>query len=127
MFKRSQRQFISWMAIAAMLLAALAPSLTHAISSWNGNPDGWQQICTSQGEKLVSVSGTSGAPAQGDSAGQTDHCAYCLLDPADIGPPLQAKQVVIEPDGVRLLAAGESFPSRHRLLWSSPHSRAPPA
>lgn len=57
-----------WIAIFAILLNALAPSISHAVAA-SGDPASWD-ICR------AADSNGAGKPAQ--PAAGMDHCGYCL-------------------------------------------------
>ncbi|THF60841.1 DUF2946 domain-containing protein [Pseudothauera rhizosphaerae] len=121
---------IAWIAAFAVMLAALAPTLTHALSWVSGAQVKWTEVCTVAGVKLVAVSDDGGDPAGSSDGGlnglQVDHCPYChphagsfALPPADV-------------PALRVPAGGEPLPplflnaSRPLFAWASIQPRAPP-
>lgn len=98
MFKRSQQRFVSLIALAAVLFATLAPTISHALESQsNAAQSGslWQQVCSAQGIKtipsvLVSINGKS--LKQNDSQPSKmgmhfEHCPYCFSHAGSVGLP----------------------------------------
>lgn len=125
MFKDTQRRFVSWMAIAAILLSSLAPAITHAFAPRSGKIDFLLLVCSAQGSKTVSLTGTLKGPGQGESTQISEHCTFCILDLAHWGPPPQYGQEAVKPND-SLQLADATIPARPRTPWASPHSRAPP-
>jgi hypothetical protein len=77
-FRRTTRVLTSWMAVLAILMAALAPSISHALESKNG--PSWVEICTSVGAKWVNAGGDAGDEAPSfPGAHPQEHCPYCSL------------------------------------------------
>ena len=123
-FRRFTRRFTSWMAVLALLMAALAPAISHALGATTATS--WTEVCTSQGSKWVQ---RDAAPSD-DSAPVTEHalehCPYCSLHQHDVG---------IAPSPLRALPAAElahtvpqAFLTAPRTLhaWVSAQPRAPP-
>lgn len=81
---RIHRRLTSWVAALAILLASLAPALSHAMASAAGS--GWVEICTTQGSKRIQAGddGSQRAPAL---AHVLDHCPYCSLHAPTLGLP----------------------------------------
>lgn len=111
----------AWFAIAILLLGALAPSISAAVSHARGDT-AWQEICRS-----------SASPRSADT--QTDaldllvmgHCAMCHLHALDLAlPPAQPRMPLLE---------GLSFPMPERFYsasvtafaWRAAPARAPPS
>ncbi len=116
---RAHRRIASWIAAFAVLLAALAPALSHAMGS------GWVEVCTVQGSKWVQVD-AGGDAGQTDPAHAFEHCPYCSLHvPALAVPP-------VPPQPPLVLAPTDEFPlaflaaPRTLHAWVNAQSRAPP-
>jgi hypothetical protein len=124
-FRRTTRVLTSWMAVLAILMAALVPSISHALGSKNGSS--WVEVCTSVGAKWVSAGGDAGdetpAPSRTHSL---EHCPYCSLHANAVTVP--AAPAVTVP--VLLLAHDLpiAFLAAPRTLyaWVSAQPRAPP-
>lgn len=116
---RAHRRLASWIAALAVLVAALAPALSHAMGS------GWVEVCTVQGSKWVQVD-------DGGDAGQTapahafEHCPYCSLHVPALAVPPVSRQLPL------VLAPTDEFPlaflaaPRTLHAWVSAQPRAPP-
>ena len=127
-FLRLQRRFAAWLAIVALLLGALAPTIAQARTT-GGERAGWLEICTTTG--MAWVKADSGEVAQQRDGGQpTDagvspHCPWCTLHGASGLPPAAATTLV-----PGRLAEGP--PSFYRVplvdtVWLTARSRAPPS
>ena len=75
MFKRSLHRFASWIAICAILMASLAPTISHAKAL--NDLQGSEKICTAQGVKEIPSSPAS--PVDQHSSIHLQHCSYCSL------------------------------------------------
>lgn len=121
---RAHRRIISWIAVVAILLAALAPALSHALASATGAQ--WVEICTAQGSKWIQVGedgSESGTPA---SAHVLDHCPHCTLHAPNLGlPPVQHLAQLPLPLSHEVPLAFLSAP-RTLHAWVSAQPRAPP-
>lgn len=122
---RRPARLTAWIAIFAVLLAALAPGLARALSSpQKAMP--WSEIC--------SVGGPRTAPdALPDSgAGQHDgkvfkHCPFCLNHAGHFALPATPLDFSLAIDLDTALPCALVATSSPRLPWASPPSRAPPA
>lgn len=114
------------MAILVVLLASLAPSLSHALGATQGAS--WVEICTAQGSKWVDgdsadSGGSKSAPA---SAHPLEHCPYCSIHMPALGVP--PTPVVVPRD----VGPESEFPHaflaapRTSHAWVSAQPRAPP-
>jgi hypothetical protein len=89
-----------WIALAAMLLGALAPMVSHALARARVDASFMQAVCTGGGTRWVptepvSVAATpdqgvaslsTDAPAGQGSVPNLDHCPFCLLIADRLGP-----------------------------------------
>ena len=77
-----------WIAIFALLLSALVPSMASALTVRNGNLPVWMEICSasnvsSAGGKLskkmrVAVSAGASISSMNSAAHEAAHCPFCL-------------------------------------------------
>jgi hypothetical protein len=116
----AHRIVTSWIAALAVLLAALAPALSHAMGS------SWVEVCTFEGSKWVQVDAgdDTGAP----SASHTfEHCPFCSLHVPTPGVPPASTVLPL------VLAPTDEFPlaflaaPRTLHAWVSAQPRAPPS
>lgn len=118
----------TWLACVAMLMAALAPSITRALEAGHAAPTLWTTLCSASGSRLVAIDvGTSDDGSQGQrNDGHAASCGYCLLAQVLAPPPAEATVG-------RLPAPAEAAPSlaEHsftpRFAWTVAYSRGPPA
>jgi hypothetical protein len=120
---RTHRRLTSWIAALAILLASLAPAVSHALAS--ATDSNWVEICTPQGSKWIQAGedGSEPAPASGHLL---DHCPYCSLHAPALGlPPAMALAQL--PLGL-CHQVPVAFLSAPRTLhaWVSALPRAPP-
>ena len=125
---RLHRRFTAWVALLALVLGALAPTVTQAMVAGGDRAD-WQQICSVSG--MVWVKADTGEVSQpqpdggmpGSDAGQ--HCPWCTLHGGASGlPPVEAVAMLPAP-----LAEQPSAFYRAPLtdtVWATARSRAPP-
>ncbi|MBI1891215.1 MAG: DUF2946 domain-containing protein [Burkholderiales bacterium] len=124
--RQFKTRFAAWVACCAILLATLAPSISHALAA-GGKSGIWSEICSINGAKLVKLSGDN---APSSPAGKTDgmqHCPFCVTHggSSDFIPTTSFSLPAVTPIAV--------FPSlfyqapRPPFVWASAQSRAPPA
>lgn len=116
------RLLTSWIAVLAILVAALVPLKSYALFSKTGTS--WVEICTSLGAKWAKADGD---PAPNSSGSHTsEHCPLCSLHPSTI--PLPAASVTW--GLVRLPTKHPrmefSAALRRRQASASQQARAPP-
>ncbi|MDT9001067.1 DUF2946 domain-containing protein [Paucibacter sp. APW11] len=130
-FRRRLKHLVSWIASLAILLAALAPALSHALQ--RDVPGGWTEICTVTGAKLVKTvdaradTADAGQPASDDAGLHgLKHCPYCATHSTALGLPPAAGASPL------LLSGGAEVPElfllapRTLFAWASAQPRAPP-
>jgi hypothetical protein len=120
---RAHRRLTSWIAALAILLASLAPALSHALASATGTQ--WVEICTAQGSKWIKA-GEDGSERSPASAHVLDHCPYCSLHAPTLGlPPATPLARLPLRLSHKLPLAFLSAP-RTLHAWVSAQPRAPP-
>ena len=113
-------------ALFAVLLVSLAPTVSHAIAAANGSNNHWVQVCTGFGIKWVKLDSNGMPQSPAPTVSHLDHCPFCSnhIGAIDILPASVPQQPIVL--GV------ESFPDlfliSHRPLfaWASAQPRAPP-
>jgi hypothetical protein len=135
MFKQNRR-ISAWLACLAILLNALAPTISHAMAKAQGDDTPWAQICSTNGARLIPLdlgslsadtstsSRQDGEPQQSSMA--MDHCAYCLTHAGSFAvftdTPLPAFSTMVSQD-----YPARFYQSPHRLfVWATASPRAPP-
>ena len=130
MFKRNYYRLASWIAIAAVLFAALAPTISYAFPASSQPQTLWQELCTAQSTKLVPglIAGdTQQKPASGGMVMHFEHCPYCFSHAGSIAMLFDSNPAVMR------LNTSFSLP---QLFYQSPYPlfawvksspRAPPS
>ena len=114
------------MAALAVLAAALAPSISHALGSMGGAS--WVEVCTSIGAQWVSADADAGDESPAPSGVHwLEHCPYCSLHANVVAMPATPAVIVpaLLPDHGRPLTFLAAAP-RTRHAWASAQPRAPP-
>ena len=124
-FHRASRVLTSWVALLAILMAALAPSISHALSAKNSAS--LIEVCTALGAKWVQPDGSSAdqAPASGD-VHPFEHCPYCTLHAKDIAIPVAPVVPALAISSSDLLPTAFLAEPRTLYAWASAQPRAPP-
>lgn len=129
------RPLVAWIACIAVLTAALAPLLGHAVATVRGLPVVVAELCSAgQGGRLViwaplAADADPAQPADGRSsrgAAAKAHCPACLgwPDPAGL-PPTAAPAFLLVAAAYRLPAALLPVPAAPSA-WTPANPRAPP-
>lgn len=122
---RVPRRFTLWLASLALVFAALAPAVSHALALVSGST-AWVEVCTAQGSRWVQLDEAASpdeAPTDATAA-QLDHCPYCHLSQQGMAPaPLTVPLATALHDGLpeRFFTA-----PRTAHAWCSAQPRAPP-
>ncbi len=122
------RRLSLWL-LCAMLLAALAPTVSRARAWSQGSAVSWMEVCTTEGRQQT-VHNQQGN-AQGDEgsvpgASMLDHCALCVLASDRMAPPPTPLSWQALPQAPPLLAQFDQDIPQAAPRWTV-HSRAPPA
>ena len=122
------RSFAAWIACCAILLAALAPAISHAFASLDGH-QAWVEICTAQGNKLIQVgpehNPESSAPQQHPD--HFEHCPFCTPNNVAAGLPPSADLVIATIEHHRIFPDLFYQAPQGLFVWTPASSRAPPA
>jgi hypothetical protein len=117
---RLRRHLSLWLTIAAMLMAALAPTVSQAVRA--SDPVAWAEVCSS-----TSSSAKTGQAPVDNAAHLFEHCPYCSLHQPVLGMPPA-------PTALQLpLTIAEALPSlylsgpRGQHNWDAARPRGPPA
>ena len=116
------RRFAAWIACFAILFAALAPSVSHAMAAARG--DTWTEICSAAGIKLVKADNPDNAE---QTSKHLEHCPFCATHPSSVA--LLPGSAWSMP----LLEGRDTHPSLFfqspspLAIWTLAQSRAPPA
>src|SRR3972149_11787518 len=132
-------RFASWIAIAAIVFSALAPTISYAFSSKSTPQTLWQELCTAQGTKLIANDAIPGSikqlgsqiptqPAQDKMCMHFEHCPYCFSHAGSVGLPPATASFVFEASS-RTAQHAESYIAPVLPLYhqSANPSQAPPS
>jgi hypothetical protein len=122
----ASRRFAAGLALLAMLLAALAPTLTHALAAANDQHVRWTAVCTADGARLVPVPTDADGVPRSPKPHQAEHCPYCAPqapDAASPPAPVCVVPVVFAADPVPVLFL---LAPRPLFAWATAQPRAPP-
>jgi hypothetical protein len=130
------RTLFSWLAILAILLNALAPAVTHALTQPNGGSgaqSAWLEVCSAQGSTWIRVGSDGGVleqtrekPADAPGGTASPHCPYCVTHAASFAmPPSPAAAFVLQAFTLEL-ADLPGVSEVASLNWLTPAARAPP-
>ncbi|RJG00323.1 DUF2946 domain-containing protein [Noviherbaspirillum sedimenti] len=123
---RPIRYITAAIACMAILMATLAPSISHALSDAGKSRSLWAEICSTAGLKLVKLDLGSELPAHSEPANAFEHCPFCQVHDGMLALPPSVSLTLPAYQG------GLPFPSlfyqatRPLFVWASPQSRAPP-
>ncbi len=126
-FTRATRRLAAWLAMLAMVLGALAPTVAQAVVAAQGGP-GWVQVCSASGMVWVQADAIDGDNAVADvgksMADASRHCPWCNLHGAVGLPPASVHTPLLAP-------GAEPLPEPFRSAlpappWPAAQSRAPP-
>lgn len=126
---RAMHRCAAWIACFAILLASLAPSISHAVAAAQGTPNAWIEICTVDGSKLMMVDADQNpqAPTPTEKAIHFEHCPFCLSHAGSFGLPPTADFLMPVVSGDHVLPSLFYQASRPLFAWAVAQPRAPPA
>lgn len=121
---RARRQLTSWIAILAVLVASLAPSVSHALGLNKGAS--WMEVCSAQGSKWQQTDSdeSRGAPAAGHVL---EHCPYCSIHAPALGMPPAPEVAPLSLDLTDEFPLAFLAAPRTLHAWLSAQPRAPPS
>lgn len=116
------RKLIHWIAIFAIAMSALAPTISQAMSVMKGGQGFVVDICSSSGSKMTQVIGEEGTTPPPAKDG---HCPYCIIQPLyNLALDVSFKFPEQASSERLTLSFTESY--RGIVQWISLPSRAPP-
>ena len=124
------RRCAAWIACFAILLAALAPSISQAVANAKQESgSGWAEICSVAGIRFVQVDDDGAADGKGGGkAMQMEHCAFCSTHAGSVGlPPTSPVLPLPVASGTVIFPALYYQSPSPLFIWSTAQSRAPPA
>lgn len=123
MYFIKHRKLIHWIAALAILLGALAPMVSQALSVSQNGKGFVVEICSANGSKMTQVIGDdeSSAPAVMDG-----HCPYCVVQPIYLLPSFCAFEFAT-PQSYSASSLASYQTLQIQSAWVRLPSRAPPA
>lgn len=128
-FFRLHRRFSAWLAMLALVLGALAPTVTQAMVA-GGDRAGWLEICSVSGIAWVKADTGEVRDQQPDGrapvgGGLGQHCVWCTLHGGAAGLPA-GDMVFGLPDRLTDLPPAFYLAPMAASVWMSAHPRGPP-
>lgn len=129
-----QRVRIAWLVVAAMLMSALAPGISHALFARPSVPPlavlVGGDVCSIDAAGTAQASDEQAAPhaPSGEHDGyRLEHCPYCLTHAFQHALPA-GPSAALPPTAATLLALPRLHPPAPAtpLAWRTAHPRAPP-
>ncbi|MGV3728690.1 DUF2946 family protein [Hydrogenophaga sp.] len=124
---RTTRRCATWLAMLAMVMGALAPTVAQAVVASQGGA-GWVQVCSASGMVWLQADAIDGDSALGDaSESMTDasrHCPWCNLHGATGLPPSPTLTPLLAP--VAAVPQVPPSPVSFATFWPAAPPRAPP-
>lgn len=86
------RRLMVWMALLAITLAALVPTVSRALMPASGSAAAWVEVCSATGMQWVSLQTGATTTQRPDGSGDPgapslDACPYCVLASERLAPP----------------------------------------
>jgi hypothetical protein len=126
---RKNSRLIALIACFAMLLNSLAPAISHAMASTQGNANLWQEVCSAAGNKTVlAVDLGTQKPAndQDSKPAPMQHCPYCVTHAGSFALVAHVPSMTIAADLSYSLPELFYHAPRPLFSWAASHPRAPP-
>jgi hypothetical protein len=117
------RKLIHWIAALAILLGALAPAVSQALSLASNGQGLVVEICTNNGTKLIQVIGDD---EPSPPAAMGSHCPYCVVQSIYLLPSISAFEFAT-PLGYTAQAQFAYQTPQILSAWVKLPSRAPPS
>jgi hypothetical protein len=137
MMSQPSRILSSWIAIVAILLNVLVPTVSVALEKvrpgQSGSGSDWIEVCSTQGSTWARL-GNDGAvlektgkkPADAPASAHGGHCPYCLTHAASFAlPPAPAWETPVNPATFDYSLKDEPL-AFSSVKWLAPAVRAPP-
>lgn len=112
--------------MCAILMAALAPSISHAIAAASNAPNTWVEICSVNGNKLVQIDNDRQSPDPVNHTTHFEHCPFCMMHAVSLGMPPSAEFKLPVLEGTHIIPSLFYQASRPLFAWATAQPRAPP-
>jgi hypothetical protein len=117
-----------WLALLAMAMAALAPTLSHALALAS-DESGATMVCSAHGARWVDADGRSSTPPANSAPladGTAKHCPFCLLAGQSMAPPPAGLALTLSPLWHGLVPERFLTAEHTPHAWCAAQPRAPP-
>jgi len=122
---RALQTLTSWMALVAVLMVALAPTISFALGA--GSSRAWIEVCSSTGSKWVRTQADPAEPTPLTAAAHPfEHCPYCSLQADALPVPLAPPDLPLPPPAADDMPAVFLHAARTLHAWVHAQPRAPP-
>ena len=122
---RRLQRFASWIATFAIVLAAVAPTVSQALVASGAMGSAWVEVCTAEGMRWVAIGDETPTDAPAEHC--VGVCAYCLTHAGSFGlAPVLASSLTFREDYAARSSVHAAAPPRLSSLWSPHQTRAPP-
>jgi len=115
-----------WVALLALLMATLAPSLAHAQRHARGETLPWSQLCSATGSKRVVFESPTDDPGSQARTHAFEQCGVCAVQPTGWAPPSPVVTHTLRTDLQDAAPANPALQLHRQLAWLSAQPRAPP-
>jgi hypothetical protein len=123
-FVRIHRRFTTWLAMLALVMSALAPTVSQAVVMSSDRAD-WLEVCTTTGVMWVKADSVATDDGTMPMVGHDQGCDICTHIVTGAPPVLSgiATPVMGQPSARPQTLVASAHPA---VLWASAQSRAPP-
>lgn len=122
-------RLIAWIACLAMLLNALAPAVSHAMASAQGNTSLLQEVCSAAGNKtpiVLDLGIKKPANSNGSKSAPMQHCPYCCTHAGAFGLAAGHTSAIATPNLSYSVPELFYHAPRPLFVWAASSPRAPP-
>lgn len=118
------RQFSIRLAIFAMLMGALAPTISQTLRAKGSS--GWSEICSALGVRLIAEDQTQPGNSKPGTLRMLEDCPYCMLQANSPSLPLSSTLDFFVPTAWVALPRLFLLAPRTPHAWIAAQPRAPP-
>jgi CMP-N-acetylneuraminic acid synthetase len=123
-FSRIHRRFTTGLAMLALVMSALAPTVSQAVVMSSDRGD-WLEVCTTTGVMWVKADSAATDDGTMPMVGHDQGCDICTHTVTG-APPASAALTVSAIDQSSRLFQARSAPAHPAPFWAMAQSRAPP-
>ena len=128
--RNARQRFTAWIATLAILIGALAPSVSQAMSAFGDGSTRWLEVCTSAGMLWVAADADADAGQSGEDEGgpgfTAGHCPYCCPHAGSFALPPASPPAFAVDGPHQLQPVLYHAAPRPLFAWAAAHPRAPP-